>query len=82
MSIYYLVGEDGDHLYNRIFNNTEALLKVLLKYPSCYGVCYDFDKNGEAVLIPGYYYLTETGILEFDDAGGGYPWDDSDSSSY
>ena len=81
MSIYYLVDEDGDHLYSRIFNSPEALHKALMKYTSCYGVRYDFNKQGEGLLVPGYYYLTTTGVLGMDEGGGGYPWD-HDSSSY
>ena len=72
MSIYYLIGEDGDHLYNRIFNNEDSLLQVLKTYKKCFGTRSDFDEFGEAFPVVGYYYLTKNNTLAF--VEGHYAW--------
>lgn len=72
-SIYFLVGEDGDNLYNRIMNSEDALRRVILKNRGAYGVRYDFDKNGEAVIVRGYYYISINGELIY--VNGIAPWE-------
>lgn len=72
-SIYFLVGEDGHHLYNRIMNSEDAMRRILLKNRGAYGVRYDFDKNGEAVIIRGYYYISVDMALIY--VNGIAPWE-------
>lgn len=72
-SIYFLVGQDGDYLYNRCMNTEDALRRILLKNTGAYGVRYDFDENGEAFIVRGYYYISIDTALIY--VNGIAPWE-------
>jgi hypothetical protein len=57
-AIYFLVDHYGEHLYNRVVNTEEALYRVMLKNKGSYGVRYEFDAQGDAFPVRGYYYVS------------------------